>query len=285
MKKKFHHSALLILLIGIILGVGVTQIFRNQFGNFSQPQKTTLSFKEQGNVGKVVPSEVAYNMRQQGADLVLVDVREKEEWDTEHIPGAVWVPHSKLKEGDSQAWSLLETLSKTHQNVLTYCGAGHRSGFIAKQAQDKGLANVFNLDGFSFWKQKYPIIKGEATPDKEAKMIHLDEAYYYYTTFKDVQFVDVREIESIELTGGNKIKGSSWIPLSELSKRLTEVNCKNDVVFVCEGTFDGGECSASPAAAKIAIERGSCPASKMKYLLEGHGAWEAAGYPVEKVKK
>lgn len=285
MKRKFNRFSLVVFLVGIILGIGVLQVAQNQFGNFFQPQKATLEFKEQGNVGQVVPSEVAYNMRQQGADLVLVDVREKEEWDGEHIPGAIWIPHSKLKEGDAEAWSLLETLSKTHQNVLTYCGAGHRSGFIAKEAQGKGLGNVFNLDGFSFWKQKYPIIKGESTPDKEAKMIHLDEAYYYYTTFDDVQFVDVREIESIELTGGNKIKGASWIPLSELSKRLDEINCKKDVVFICEGTFDGGECSASPAAAKIAIERGGCPAGKMKYLLEGHGAWEAAGYPVEQVKK
>ena len=246
-------------------------------------QKVELSFKEQGNVGKVVPSEIAYQMKQQGEDIVLVDVREKEEWDAEHIPGAIWIPHSKLKENDKEAWSLLETLSKTHKNVFTYCGAGHRSGFIATKAQEKGLSNVFNLDGFSFWKLKFPIIKGESDPDKEAKPIHLDEANYYYTNFDDVDFVDVREIESIDTTGGNIIKGAKWIPLSELSKRLDEINCEHDTVFICEGTWDGGECSASPAAAKIAIERKGCKAGRMKYLLEGHGAWEAAGYPVQKV--
>ena len=247
-------------------------------------QKAELAFKEQGSVGKVVPSEIAYQMRQQGDDIILVDVREKEEWDAEHIPGAIWIPHSKLKENDKEAWNLLETLSQTHKNVFTYCGAGHRSGFIAAKAQEKGFGNVFNLDGFSFWKLKYPIIKSQSFPDKEAKMIHLDEAHYYYTSFKDVDFVDVREIESIETTGGNIIKGAKWIPLSELAKRLDEINCDHDTVFVCEGTFDGGECSASPAAARIAIERKGCKAGRMKYLLEGHGAWEATGYPVQKVK-
>lgn len=247
-------------------------------------QKAELSFKEQGNVGKVVPSEIAYQMKQQGEDIVLVDVREKEEWDAEHIPGAIWIPHSKLKENDKESWNLLETLSKTHKNVFTYCGAGHRSGFIASEAQEKGFSNVFNLDGFSFWKLKFPIIKGESDPDKEAKPIHLDEANYYYTSFDDVDFVDVREIESIDTTGGNIIKGAKWVPLSELSKRLDEINCEHDTVFICEGTWDGGECSASPAAAKIAIERKGCKAGRMKYLLEGHGAWEAAGYPVQKVK-
>ncbi|MBI3027721.1 rhodanese-like domain-containing protein [Candidatus Woesearchaeota archaeon] len=269
----------LILILSIIAIVALSGCISEK-----STQKAELSFKEQGNVGKVVPSEIAYQMRQQGDDIVLVDVREKEEWDAEHIPGAIWIPHSKLKENDKEAWNLLETLSKTHKNVFTYCGAGHRSGFIATKAQEKGFSNVFNLDGFSFWKLKFPIIKGKSDPDKEAKPIHLDEANYYYTNFDDVDFVDVREPESIELTGGKKIKGAKWIPLSELTKHLDEINCDHDTVFICEGTWDGGECSASPAAAKIAIERKGCKAGRMKYLLEGHGAWEAAGYPVETYK-
>ncbi len=284
MKRNQTLGLIATLIIGIIIGISTINVYQ-----FLTTEKyvveTGLSFKTQGNVGEVVPSEIANQMKQEGQDIVFVDVREKEEWDAEHIPGAVWIPHSKLKENDNESWNLLKTLSETHQNVFTYCGAGHRSGFIASKAQEKGLANVFNLDGFSFWKLKYPIIKGESDPDKEAKVIHLDEAYYYYTTFEDVDFVDVREIESIELTGGNIIKGAKWIPLSEIAKRLDEINCDHDTVFICEGTWDGGECSASPAAAKMAIERKGCKAGRMKYLLEGHGAWEAAGYPVELVKK
>lgn len=65
-------------------------------------QKVEISFKQQGNVGKVVPSEIAYQMKQQGDDIILVDVREKEEWYAEHIPGAIWIPHSKLKEKDKE---------------------------------------------------------------------------------------------------------------------------------------------------------------------------------------
>jgi len=267
--------------VGIVLGISAAMIYQNQL---KPSQKTELSFKDVA-VGKVVPSEIAYQMRQEGQDIILIDVREKEEWDAEHIPGAVWIPHSKLKENDAEAWGQLETLAKTHQNIFTYCGAGHRSGFVAELAQQRGLNNTFNLDGFSFWKLKFPIIKSEVIPGKEAKVIHLDEAYYYFQTFKDVDFVDVREIESIERTSGNIIKGAKWIPLSELAKRLDEVNCDHDNVFICEGTWEGGECSASPAAARIAIERKGCPAGRMKYLLEGHGAWEAAGYPIEKVKE
>jgi rhodanese-related sulfurtransferase len=234
-------------------------------------------------VGKVVPSDVAYQLRQQGEDIVIVSVRERAEWDEYHIPGAVWIPHSRLKEGDEVSWRFLQELAETHRYVLTYCGAGHRSGFVAEMARERGLNNVFNLDGISFWKEKYPVTYGvKRPPDKEPKMIHLDEAYYYYKSgFTDVDFVDVREPESIVAQGGNIIKGSKVISLSELTKHLDKIDCKKDAVFVCEGTFHGGECSASPAAGKIVIDQLGCKAGHMKYLLEGYGAWEAAGYPVE----
>lgn len=234
-------------------------------------------------IGSVVPSDNAYKLRQEGEDVVFVSVREKAEWDEYHIPGAIWIPHSKLKENDQASWQLLDDLSKTHKYVFTYCGAGHRSGFVATQAQEKNLANVYNLDGISFWKASYPVTQGEKRPaDKQPKMVHLEEAFYYYTAgFDDVDFIDVREPESIIQGGGNIIKGAKVIPLSELTKNLGQIDCKKDTVFVCEGTADGGECSAGPAAGKIVIDKVGCKAGHIKYLLEGHGAWEAAGHPVE----
>lgn len=255
-------------------------------GGCNQADKTQkmgeLQFVEKA-VGKVVPSDVAYQLRQQGEDIVIVSVRERAEWDEYHIPGAVWIPHSKLKEGDEFSWKLLQELAETHKYVLAYCGAGHRSGFVAEKARERGLSNVFNLDGISFWKEQYPVTYGvKRPPDREPKVIHLEEAYYYYKSgFTDVDFVDVREPESIVAQGGNIIKGSKVIPLSELTKQLDKIDCKKDTVFLCEGTFHGGECSASPAAGKIVIDKLGCKAGHMKYLLEGYGAWEAAGYPVE----
>lgn len=238
---------------------------------------------EQKAVGQVVPSAVAHDLHQRGADIVFVSVRERAEWDEYHIPGAIWIPHSRLKENDEFSWKLLGALSRTHEFVLSYCGAGHRSGFLAAEARKRGMNNVFNLDGVSFWKTRYPVTYGKPRPpDKEPKMVHLKEAHYYYTSgFKDVDFIDVREPESIAMQGGMIVKGSKVIPLSDLTKRLDEIDCKKDSVFICEGTFHGGECSASPAAGKIVIDKLGCKAGHIKYMVEGYGAWQAAGYPVE----
>lgn len=245
-------------------------------------EKVEIQFEEKA-VGNVVPSSNAYQLKQEGADIVFISVREKAEWDEYHIPGAIWVPHSKLKENDEFSWKLIEDLSATHDYVLTYCGAGHRSGFVASQAQERGLKNVYNLDGISFWKQKYPVKEGVKRPaDKEPKMVHLDEAYYYYTAgFEDVDFIDVREPDSIKKSGGKIIKGSKVIPLSELAKHLDNIDCKKDTVFLCEGTAHGGECTASPAAGKIVIDKVGCKAGHIKYMLEGFDAWLEKGYPVE----
>ncbi len=101
----------------------------------AERKPSELQFVEKA-VGKVVPSEVAYKLRQQGEDLVFVEVRERAEWDEYHIPGAIWIPHSRLKEKDEYSWKLLEELANTHKYVLTYCGAGHRSGFWRRKPEN-----------------------------------------------------------------------------------------------------------------------------------------------------
>jgi len=282
--RKIRFSSIFILSVSFLFGFSFP--VNDVVGSPSKGEISQLQFVEKA-VGKVVPSDNAYKLRQQGEDIVFVSVREMAEWDEYHIPGAISIPHSRLKEQDEFSWKLLEELSKTHKYVLTYCGAGHRSGFVAAQAQARKLTNVFNLDGVSFWKEKYPVSWGEPRPpDKEPKVIHLDEAHFYFTAgFKDVDFIDVREPESIAMAGGNIIKGAKVIPLSELMRNLDKIDCKKDSVFICEGTFDGGECSASPAAGKIVIDKLGCKAGHIKYMLEGHGAWEAAGYPVEPYTK
>lgn len=281
-KNKLFVNVWNKLFLGLIVMAALPMLSCEQSSQEQVNQQQQLQFVEKA-VGSVVPSDNAHTLRQQGEDIVFVSVREQAEWDEYHIPGAVWIPHSRLKENDEYSWNLLNELAQTHDYVLTYCGAGHRSGFVANQARSKGMENVFNLDGISFWKEKFPVKWGEKRPpDKEPKVIHLEESYYYFTEgFDDVDFIDVREPESIAMAGGNIIKGAKVIPLSELTKNLDQINCSKDSVFICEGTFDGGECSASPAAGKIVIDKLGCKAGHIKYMLEGHGAWEAAGYPVE----
>ena len=78
----------------------------------------------------------------------IVDVRERDEWDEGHIPGAVHVPRGHLE-------SRIESAApdKTRP-VLVYCSAGNRSAFAAKTLEDLGYEHVVSLaGGFTDWKR------------------------------------------------------------------------------------------------------------------------------------
>jgi rhodanese-related sulfurtransferase len=72
---------------------------------------------------------------------VLVDVRETDEWDEGHIPGAVHVPRGHLE-------SRIEQVAPDRSRpVLLYCAGGSRSAFATKTLEELGYENVVNLAG------------------------------------------------------------------------------------------------------------------------------------------
>jgi sulfur-carrier protein adenylyltransferase/sulfurtransferase len=79
---------------------------------------------------------------------LLVDVRESDEWDEGHIPGAVHVARGFLE-------SRIEAAAPDHaQPVVVYCAGGSRSAFAAKSLQDLGYENVISLaGGYTDWKR------------------------------------------------------------------------------------------------------------------------------------
>ena len=79
---------------------------------------------------------------------LFVDVREPDEWDEGHIPGAIYTGRGRLEQR-------IEGLvpDKTRELVV-YCSAGSRSAFAAKALGELGYENVVNLaGGFSDWKR------------------------------------------------------------------------------------------------------------------------------------
>jgi rhodanese-related sulfurtransferase len=78
----------------------------------------------------------------------IVDVREREEWDEGHLPGAVHVPRGHL---ESRIESAAPDKSRP---VLVYCAAGNRSAFAAKTLEELGYEHVVSLaGGFTDWKR------------------------------------------------------------------------------------------------------------------------------------
>ena len=79
---------------------------------------------------------------------VFVDVRERNEWDEGHVPGAVHVPKSYLESRIEQA------VPDRDATVVVYCASGSRSAFAAKTLEELGYENVVSLaGGFTDWKR------------------------------------------------------------------------------------------------------------------------------------
>src|SRR5262245_23149340 len=78
----------------------------------------------------------------------IVDVRERDEWDEGHIPGAVHIPRGFLE-------SRIETaLPNREQPIVVYCQSGARSAFAAKTLEELGYTSAVNLaGGFTDWKR------------------------------------------------------------------------------------------------------------------------------------
>jgi sulfur-carrier protein adenylyltransferase/sulfurtransferase len=79
---------------------------------------------------------------------VLVDVRERDEWEQGRIPGAVHVPRGHLE-------SRIEQAAPDHSTpVLLYCAAGNRSAFAAKTLAELGYERPVSLaGGYTDWQR------------------------------------------------------------------------------------------------------------------------------------
>ncbi|MDX6532391.1 MAG: sulfur-carrier protein adenylyltransferase/sulfurtransferase [Gaiellales bacterium] len=79
---------------------------------------------------------------------VLIDVRERDEYEQGFIPGAVHIPRGHLESRIDNA------VAERDRPVILYCASGNRSVYAAKTLGELGFTNVESMSGgFSEWKQ------------------------------------------------------------------------------------------------------------------------------------
>jgi molybdopterin/thiamine biosynthesis adenylyltransferase/rhodanese-related sulfurtransferase len=101
-----------------------------------------------------------------GDGPLFLDVRELDEWDEGHIPGAVHVPRGNL---ESRVESLVPDRSRT---IIAYCAVGARSAFAAKTLTELGYEDVASLaGGYTDWKRNgFPTqLPRSLSPDQRSR--------------------------------------------------------------------------------------------------------------------
>jgi rhodanese-related sulfurtransferase len=97
------------------------------------------------NIIEIRPTDAATKMK--SGDAVIVDVREKEEWDEEHNPDAIHLSRGTVE------LEIEEKFPDLDKTIITHCGGGGRSALAAESLQKMGYRNVRSMaGGFKGWK-------------------------------------------------------------------------------------------------------------------------------------
>jgi rhodanese-related sulfurtransferase len=90
-----------------------------------------------------------------GEKFLLVDVREDNEWERGHIPGAIHMGRGIIERDIEQA------VPDHDAAIVLYCGGGFRSALSAENLQKMGYTNVISMDGgWRHWTEAgFPTVK------------------------------------------------------------------------------------------------------------------------------
>ncbi|NIW79694.1 MAG: hypothetical protein GWN16_09635 [Calditrichae bacterium] len=152
MRSIFHRS-LLISILTLLIGFGINQFYsggirwgllKPEFGNHPNPASITY-----------VDADSAFTLLMSGqADFV--DVRPTEEYNIDHIPGAISMPLLNFY----TSAAMLATLNKQHTYIV-YCFEAKcpDAEKLASELANRGFSNIMIMyDGLSGWLERgYPM--------------------------------------------------------------------------------------------------------------------------------
>ena len=96
-------------------------------------------------VTEILPAEAA--AKSQNGEALIIDVREKDEWDEEHIPNATHLSRGTIE------LDIEEKVPDLNALIICHCGGGGRSALAAESLQKMGYKNVRSMaGGFKAWK-------------------------------------------------------------------------------------------------------------------------------------
>ena len=79
-------------------------------------------------------------------EVIILDVREQDEYDSGHIPGAVLLPVGTIDETAAAA-----VIPEKNSTVLVYCRSGNRSKTASAALAKLGYTAIYELGGINTW--------------------------------------------------------------------------------------------------------------------------------------
>lgn len=93
---------------------------------------------------KITPKDAKLRLESK-KDIILLDVRQPEEFNQIHIPKAILLPLNSI------GGSMPTALPDGSQEIIVYCQSGVRSAVATKKLLALGYTNVFDMGGINRW--------------------------------------------------------------------------------------------------------------------------------------
>lgn len=108
---------------------------------------TAIFVSEQGEkfMYEQITAEEAKKIMDSEIKSIILDVREQDEFDEGHIPGAILLPYTKIDAGAE------EKIPDKDALILVYCRSGRRSKIAAESLAKLGYTNVKEFGGIIDW--------------------------------------------------------------------------------------------------------------------------------------
>ena len=100
---------------------------------------------DQGAVYVNITAEEAKRIIDSEEGYIILDVRERDEYDAGHIPEAILIPYTQIEEKAE------EVLTDKDQLILVYCRSGRRSKIAAEALVELGYTNIKEFGGITDW--------------------------------------------------------------------------------------------------------------------------------------
>jgi phage shock protein E len=97
------------------------------------------------SITEISPEDAAE--KSNNREAMIVDVRDRDEWDEGHIPGAIHLSRGTIE------LDIEEKVPDLNAMIICHCGGGGRSALAAESLQKMGYKNVRSMaGGFKAWK-------------------------------------------------------------------------------------------------------------------------------------
>ena len=105
---------------------------------------------------------IAPNDVKREPNMVILDARERSEYDVSHLPNAIFIGYNNFGK------KMLDSLAKD-KPIVVYCSIGYRSEKIGEKLQKLGFTKVYNLYGsiFEWVNQGNVVVDKNGQPTKK----------------------------------------------------------------------------------------------------------------------